>query len=73
MRNEENLDRPLINVLKNNMYLPLTIDEGVYLRGALNYAIRNMKQGDEREFCTRVLDRLRSILLDINSYNTVPF
>ena len=66
-------DKPLFNVLKNNMYLPLAIDEGIYLRGALKMAIRNMKQGDEREFVLRVLDRLNDILLDVNSYNNILF
>lgn len=66
-------DKPLFNVLKNNMYLPLAIDEGVYLRGALKLAIRNMKQGDERDFCLRIYDRLQDILLDVNSYNNLPF
>lgn len=66
-------EKPLFNVLKNNMYLPLTIDEGVYLRGALKMAVRNMKQGDERDFTLRVLDRLNDILLDVNSYNNLPF
>lgn len=62
-----------LNPLKGCTYLRLTIDEGVYLRGALKSAIKNMKSGDEREYCLRVLDRLNDILLDIKSYNNLPF
>lgn len=60
-------------LLKNYMYLPLTITEATYVRGALRSAIRNMKQGDEREFCLKVCDRLSDMILDLNSYNNVPF
>lgn len=66
-------DSELANPLRNDMYLPITIDEGVYLRGALKLAVRNMKQGDERDFTMRVLDRLQNMLLDLRSYQNLPF
>lgn len=66
-------DSELANPLRNDMYLPITIDEGVYLRGALKLAVRNMKQGDERDFTLRVLDRLQNMLLDLKSYQNLPF
>ena len=61
------------NLLRNNMYLPLTMDEAVYLRGAVKSAIRNMKSGDERDFNIRVLDRLNDMIFQLKSYQTLPF
>lgn len=71
MSEKERLE--VLNPLKNNMYLPLTVDEGIYLRGALRASVRNMKQGDEREFVLRVLDRLSDMILDVKSYTNLPF
>lgn len=66
-----NLDR---YVLRNNeMYLPLRIDEAIYLRGAIKQALKNMKVGDEREFVTKVYDRLEQAVLDLQSYDNKPF
>lgn len=62
-----------VNILHNNMYLPLTIDEATYVRGALRSAIKAMRQGDERDFCNRVLDRLNNMILDDRSYRNVSF
>ena len=67
------VSKELVNPMRNNMYLPLTVDEGIYLRGALKAAVRSMKQGDEREFCLRVYDRLCDMILDIKSFQNVPF
>lgn len=61
-------------VLKSNeMYLALRIDEAIYLRGAIKQALKNMKVGDEREFVTKVYDRLDAAVLDLQSYNTKVF
>lgn len=61
------------NPLRNNLYLPLSIPEAVYLRGALKTAIKQMKSGEEREICLQVLDRLNDMYLDITSYSNLPF
>lgn len=57
----------------SEMRLPLRIDEACYLVGALKGAIRNMKQSEEREICNKILDRLKDLYLDLNSYEGLPF
>lgn len=57
----------------NKMYLPLSVDEGIYLRGALKSAIKLMKNGDEREFCRSILSRLEEAVLDLQSYHIQTF
>lgn len=61
------------NILRNSLYLELTVDEAVYLRGAIKLALKNMRQSEQYEFVRRVLDRLSDSVLDINSYNNKPF
>lgn len=61
------------NVLRNSMHLELTIDEAIYLRGAIKLALKNMKMSEQYEFVRRVLDRLEDSVLNIQSYNTKPF
>lgn len=61
------------NVLKNNIYLPLSSFEAHYLRGALRNYVKGLRQTDERDYLNMVLDRLNNMLLDINSFNNVPF
>lgn len=61
------------NPLRNSLYLPLTVPEAVYVRGALKGAIKLMKSGEEREICLQVLDRLNDMYLDIKSYSNLPF
>lgn len=62
------------NVLRQPMYLQLSIDEAVYLRGAIKLSLKNMKMSEQYEFVHRVLDRLSDMVLDIQSYNNkLPF
>lgn len=61
------------SVLKNNMYLPLSLFEASYLRGALRNYSKSLKQSDERDYLNQVLDRLNSMILDISSFQNVPF
>lgn len=61
------------NVLRNSMRLELTIDEAIYLRGAIKLSLKNMKMSEQYEFVRRVLDRLEDAVLNIQSYNTRPF
>ena len=61
------------NVLRNSLLLDLTIDEAVYVRGALRLALKGMRMGDQYEYVKRVLDRLNDAYLDISSYNNKPF
>lgn len=68
----QNLEVP-DNVLRNSMSLDLTIDEAVYLRGAIRLALKGMRMGDQYEIVKRVLDRLNDSYLDISSYNNKPF
>lgn len=57
------------NVLRQPMHLDLSIDEAIYLRGALKLSLKNMKMSEQYEFVHRVLDRLSDMVLDIQSYN----
>lgn len=61
------------SVLKNNLYLPCSLYEAVYLRGALRNYTKGLKQGDERDLLNMVLDRLNNMVLDLSSYGNVPF
>ncbi len=61
------------NVLKNNLYLPLSMFEATYLRGALRNYVKGLKQSDERDYMNMVLDRLNNIVLDVSSFNNVPY
>ena len=61
------------NILRQPMRLELTIDEAIYLRGAIKLSLKNMKMSEQYEFVRRVLDRLEDSLLDIQSYNNSPF
>ena len=61
------------SILRNEMRLPLRIDEAVYLLGALKDHLRQMKNGESREFVLRVYDRLKEMYLDITQYNSAPF
>lgn len=56
------------SLLRNEMNLPLRIDEAVYLVGALKNHAKTLKQGEEREYILRVLDRLKDLYLDVTSY-----
>lgn len=62
------------NVLRQPMHLHLTIDEAIYLRGAIKLSLKNMKMSEQYEYVHRVLDRLSDMVLDIQSYNNkLPF
>lgn len=61
------------SILHNEMRLPLRIDEAVYLIGALKDHLRQMKNGEAREYVIRVYDRLKEMYLDISQYDSKHF
>ena len=61
------------NVLRGNFRLPLTIDEAVYLRGSIRRDVRGLKNGDERDFLNRILQRLEQMMFDDKYYQDIVF
>lgn len=61
------------NVLRNEMYLPLRIDEGILLKIALSNHLKQMKSGDDRDIVRKVFERLSDMVFDITCFQTKSF
>lgn len=46
------------NVFRENLWIPITHSQAIYVRGVLRRAVKNLKDGDERDYVRQFLDRL---------------
>ena len=56
------------NVFRETLWLPMTHSQAIYVRGVLRRAIKQLKDGDERDFCRQFLDRLEQDCENEDSY-----
>lgn len=61
------------NSLRTEVYLPLAIDECVYLRGCIRSYVHRLRQGDERDYLNRILSILEQMMSNSSYFQTVNF
>lgn len=59
--------------IRSTLYLPLAIDECVYLRGCIRAYSKRLRQGDERDFLNRILGLLEGMMSQSSYFQNNSF
>ena len=63
----------MANLFSDSIFLPLQLQECVYILGILKRSERKCSEGDERNVCVSVMRRLEMMMSDSSSYEGRPF